>query len=123
MGFYDDRLLRVLRTGQPTLDVRELFTMRSSTRAHHEYAEEERRPTPDELYELLTLEEVCLTPPLKPTAVLFDDVLTNGTTSKRASASFLSASPHRGLSVSSSGGERLRLPLTLILISTFGDAE
>lgn len=76
---YDDRLTRVLCTGQPALDVRELFTMRSSMRAHHEFAEGERRPTPDDLYELLTLEEACLDPPLKPTVVLFDDVLTNGT--------------------------------------------
>lgn len=76
---YDDRLVRVLMTGQPALDVRELFVMRQSTRAHHEYAAGEKRPTPDSLYGLLTIDETCLVQPLRPTVFIFDDVLTNGT--------------------------------------------
>lgn len=76
---YDDRLVRVLNSGQPTLDVRELFLTNQSTRAHHEYLEGEKRPTPDDLCKLLVIDESCLVPPLKPTVFLFDDVLTSGT--------------------------------------------
>lgn len=76
---YDDRLVRILNAGQPELDVRELFRMRQSMRAHHEYAEGERRPTPDDLYDLLELDATCLNPPLRDTIFIFDDVLTNGT--------------------------------------------
>jgi hypothetical protein len=76
---YDDRLSRVLRSGLPNADVRELVVMRESTRAHHEYAEGERRPTPDEYFELLRLDEAQLAQPIRPTVILFDDVLTNGT--------------------------------------------
>jgi hypothetical protein len=76
---YDDRLVRVLMAGPPALDVRELFLMRESTRAHHEYAPGEKRPTPDSLYGLLTIDEACLVKPLGQTVLIFDDVLTNGT--------------------------------------------
>ena len=76
---YDDRLVRALQSGAPPLDIRELFTMRQSTRAHHEYVGSERRPTPDDLYALLELDERCLSSALKPTVFIFDDVLTNGT--------------------------------------------
>lgn len=76
---YDDRLVRALMSGQPVLDVRELIMMRESTRAHHEYAQGERRPTPDDLYELLAVDAACLNPPLKGTVIIFDDLLTNGT--------------------------------------------
>lgn len=76
---YDDRMFRVLAAGQPPLDVRSLLTMRESTRAHHEYAEGVRRPTPDDLRELLVLSEAQLAAPMRQTIVLFDDVITNGT--------------------------------------------
>jgi hypothetical protein len=76
---YDDRLVRALTSGQPVLDVRELIVMRQSVRAHHEYASGEKRPTPDELYDLLAIDPACLNPPLKGTVVIFDDLLTNGT--------------------------------------------
>lgn len=76
---YDDRLLRVLTAGEPQLDVRELISMRQSTRAHHEYAAGEKRPTPDQLYELLQIDQTCLMPPVKQTIFLFDDLLTTGT--------------------------------------------
>ncbi|TDP60648.1 hypothetical protein [Roseateles toxinivorans] len=76
---YDDRLTRILTSGQPQLDVREVLVMRQSTRSHHEFAEGERRPTPDDLYPLLAIDESCLAAPLLPTVFLFDDVLTNGT--------------------------------------------
>jgi len=76
---YDDRLARILNAGQPQLDVREVLVMRQSMRAHHEFAEGEKRPTPDDLYALLMVDESCLTVPLRQTVILFDDVLTNGT--------------------------------------------
>ena len=76
---YDDRAVRALSSGQPTLDVRELFVARKSTRAHHEYQQGEKRPTPDELYDLLAIDQACLTAPLKGTVMIFDDLLTAGT--------------------------------------------
>lgn len=76
---YDDRILRVLASGHPPLDVRPLLAMRESTRAHHEYAEGVRRPNPDELRQLLIFNEAQMAAPLMPTIVLFDDVITNGT--------------------------------------------
>ncbi|MBL8371615.1 MAG: hypothetical protein JNK28_09520 [Burkholderiaceae bacterium] len=76
---YDDRLVRALGSGDLQLDVREVLVKTQSTRAHHEYADGERRPTPDELYELLALDETQLLHPLRPLIILFDDVLTNGT--------------------------------------------
>ena len=78
-ALYDDRLVRALGTGSPALDVREVLVKTHSTRAHHEYGEGERRPTPDELYEVLAIDETQLLTPLKPWIILFDDVLTNGT--------------------------------------------
>ncbi len=76
---YDDRLYRILTTGTPSLDVRELLGRAISTRAHHEYAPGERRPTPDDLYRQLAIDEACLKVPLRATVIIFDDVLTNGT--------------------------------------------
>jgi len=90
---YDDRLLRVLRTGEPQLDVRELLLMTGSTRAHHEYAEGERRPTPQELYEMMAIDVAQLTPALRPTVFLFDDVLTNGTHFKAGKRRILEVAP------------------------------
>ena len=48
-------------------------------RAHHEYAAGEKRPTPDELYANLAVDQSRLTQPLKATVVLFENLLTNGT--------------------------------------------
>lgn len=76
---YDDRMLRVLLAGHPPLDARPLLVMRESTRAHHDYAEGERRPTPDGLRQLLIVDEAYMAVPLRPTVFLFDDVITNGT--------------------------------------------
>ena len=76
---YDDRLVRALGSGNPQLDVREVLVKTHSTRAHHEYGEGERRPTPDDLYEVLAIDETQLQTPLKQWVILFDDVLTNGT--------------------------------------------
>lgn len=90
---YDDRLARALRSGQPALDVRELLFMRQSMRAHHEYAEGERRPTPEDLYQLLAIDETCLQQPLRPTVFLFDDVLTNGTHFKAGKRLILERAP------------------------------
>lgn len=53
--------------------------MRQSVRAHHEYQDGERRPTPDDLYEVLELDAAAVAKPLRPTVFLFDDVLTAGT--------------------------------------------
>lgn len=76
---YDDRLVRVLTTGSPPLDVRELIVKRQSTRALHEYDEGQKRPTPDDLYRLLQLDETCLISTLNPTVIIFDDLVTTGT--------------------------------------------
>lgn len=76
---YDDRLVRVLRQGNPVLDVRELLTKTASTRPLHDYGPGEKRMTPDDLYPLIGIDEACLSTPLKQTVFLFDDLLTNGT--------------------------------------------
>lgn len=76
---FDDRLTRVLQTGTPELDVREVLTLRQSMRAHHEHADHERRPGPEALRSLLAVDAAALASPLRPTLVLFDDVLTAGT--------------------------------------------
>lgn len=76
---YDDRLVRSLRIVDPALDVRELLIVRKSMRAHHEYQAGEKRPTPDDVYDVLSIDQACLKPPVKSTIILFDDLLTNGT--------------------------------------------
>lgn len=76
---YDDRLMRSLSVVHPDLDVRELLIAKQSMRAHHEFQAGEKRPTPDDLYAMLSIQEECLQPPVKQTIILFDDVLTNGT--------------------------------------------
>lgn len=75
---YDDRLLQALRAVDPRLDVRELLVAKVSQRAHHEYRGE-KRPTPDQLYEVLDIDERELAVPVRSTIILFDDLLTNGT--------------------------------------------
>jgi hypothetical protein len=76
---YDDRLSRSLRAVDPNLDVRELLVTKQSMRAHHEFEAGEKRPTPDDLYTMLGIDETCLKSPVKETIILFDDLLTNGT--------------------------------------------
>lgn len=90
---YDDRLVQVLRTGQPALDVRELLVLNASTRAHHEFAEGEKRPTPDDLYALLSIDPSYLIKPLNGTVFVFDDVLTNGTHFKACKRKILECEP------------------------------
>lgn len=118
---YDDRLVRVLMTGQPQLDVRELFVMRQSTRAHHEYAEGERRPTPDQLYDLLAIDESCLVIPLKPTVVIFDDVLTNGTHFKASKRRLLECVPTCNIIGLFIGRRKCPPPEEFDLASVLGD--
>lgn len=75
---YDDRLTLALSKIGEGWDVRELIIARDSMRAHHEYGGE-KRPTPDELYEKLMVDENCLSQkPVQQEIVLFDDVLTAG---------------------------------------------
>lgn len=76
---YDDRLIRSLRAVGTNLDVRELLVTTQSMRAHHEFKLGEKRPTPEDLYAMLAIDELCLVVPAKETIVLFDDLLTNGT--------------------------------------------
>lgn len=120
---YDDRLVRVLNTGQPVLDVRELFAMKSSTRAHHEFAEGEKRPTPDDLYDLLAVDDRWLNPPLKPTVVLFDDVLTNGTHFKACKRKLLELVPGVRVVGLFIGRRKAPPPADFDFESLFGDPE
>lgn len=90
---YDDRLVRVLKGGNPPLDVRELLSMRESVRAHHEFAQGEKRPTVDDLYDLLMVNDACLEVALKHKVILFDDVLTNGTHFKACKRKILDRIP------------------------------
>ncbi len=76
---YDGRLTRSLRAVDPNLDLRELLVTKQSMRAHHEFQAGEKRPTPDDLYAMLDVDEECLQMPVKQTIILFDDLLTNGT--------------------------------------------
>lgn len=76
---YDDRLVRSLRAVDPNLDVREILIAKKTTRPHHEFQAGEKRPTPEGLYEVLSIDESCLKTPVKPVIILFDDLLTNGT--------------------------------------------
>jgi hypothetical protein len=76
---YDDRLIRSLRAVDPNLDLRELLITKQSMRAHHEFEAGERRPTPEDLYAMLAIDESCIQIPVKETIILFDDLLTNGT--------------------------------------------
>ncbi len=76
---YDDRLVSSLRAVDPNLDMRELLVSKESMRAHHEYSPGERRPTPEDLYQMLAVDEGCLQAPVKDLIILFDDLLTNGT--------------------------------------------
>jgi hypothetical protein len=78
-ALYDDRLVRSLRAVHADLDFRELLVTKESMRAHHEFQVGEKRPTPDDLYVKLAIDEASLQTPVKQTIILFDDVLTNGT--------------------------------------------
>ena len=78
-ALYDDRLVRSLRAVNPDLDFRELLVTKESMRAHQEFQAGEKRPTPDDLYANLAIDEASLHTPVKQTIILFDDVLTNGT--------------------------------------------
>ncbi len=76
---YDDRLVRSLSAVSPAIDVRELLTINQSMRAHHEFVPGEKRPTPDDVYKLLSIDEGELRESVREKIILFDDVLTNGT--------------------------------------------
>jgi len=77
---HDNRLVLALNNIGEGWDVRELIAVKVSMRAHHEFQSTEKRPTPDELYEKLMIDETCLSQkPVKEHIFLFDDLLTNGT--------------------------------------------
>ena len=90
---YDDRLVKALNSGPPILDVRDLFIKKASTRAHHDYAPGEKRPTPNEFHALLDIDEAQLATPLKQTVFIFDDVITNGTSFKACKRKLLERVP------------------------------
>ncbi|MGK9453262.1 hypothetical protein ACSSZE_18735 [Acidithiobacillus caldus] len=75
---YDDRLLQSLRLVNQGIDVRELILLSLSCKPHHEHTFGERRPTPQQLLNLYTINESEAQTPVKPTIVLFDDILTTG---------------------------------------------
>ena len=75
---YDDRLIRVLRVPGLAMDVRDALFVRQTMRAYHEYPTGQKRPSPDELYPLLAVDESALRVPPQKNIVLFDDLLTTG---------------------------------------------
>ncbi|GAA6153899.1 hypothetical protein [Pseudoteredinibacter isoporae] len=75
---YDNRLVRILElfgTIRKGVDYRELVNQSTSTRASHE--SEDHRLTPDELEDLYVIDQSLLSN-LRPTIVIFDDMLTTG---------------------------------------------
>lgn len=77
---YDDRLVQVLGKVRPAIDVRDVIQIRENARAHHDFADGERRPTPDDAHANLRLDQAALAgAPLKQGIVIFDDILTSGT--------------------------------------------
>ena len=82
---YDDRLLRVLerfaKRADAEMDVRELVIRTSDIEASH--TKTKNRPRPEEHYATMEIDEsVCDPEPLK--VILFDDVLSTGSTFKGA---------------------------------------
>lgn len=75
---YDDRLVRALHASGLQLDVRSLMKINASTQAHHEYADGERRPSPDVLKQNMSIDHSLLHIQPRASIVLFDDVLTTG---------------------------------------------
>ncbi|WP_432592820.1 hypothetical protein [Stenotrophomonas maltophilia] len=74
---YDDRMLRVLRRmaqGVQNVDIRPLLVQTAERDAQHHG----HRLTPDELCETLAVDDRLLNPPLAPTLVVVDDVITMG---------------------------------------------
>ncbi|MHB8732287.1 MAG: hypothetical protein ACYDAB_10925 [bacterium] len=74
---YDDRLIQMLRAIRrtPLLDVRELVIQTRTMLAAHE---SDRRPTPEELESVYTIDQqLCVAPPRAEIAIV-DDVLTTG---------------------------------------------
>ncbi|MCL1861893.1 MAG: hypothetical protein FWG52_10270 [Proteobacteria bacterium] len=94
---YDDRLILCLeKIIEDGWDVRELIAVKTSMRAHHEYRPGEKRPTPDELYEQLMIDETCLSQKtVHHRIILFDDVLTNGAHFKACKRLILKKFPDR----------------------------
>ena len=71
---YDDRLIRMLSTVAPVLDVRELIVQPDSTEAAHNL---ETRDSPSEIADRYYVDETLLSPDPKK-IVIVDDVLTTG---------------------------------------------
>lgn len=74
---YDDRMLRVLRSlaqRKPTLDIRPLIIQTETRESQHLGA----RLTPTELRETLAIDRSLLNIPIKPHILVFDDVITMG---------------------------------------------
>lgn len=74
---FDDRMLRVLRRmalGAPNVDIRPLLVQTAERDAQHHG----HRLTPDELGETLAVDPALLTPPLSPSIIVVDDVITRG---------------------------------------------
>lgn len=74
---YDDRMLRVLRNlarRKPTLDIRPLIIQTETRESQHLGP----RLTPTELRETLAIDRSFLKTPIKPHVLVFDDVITMG---------------------------------------------
>lgn len=71
---YDDRMSQVIRAMAPNIDIRELVTMKASVKASHERID---RPSPDDLYAGMTVNQALVKPP-KKLIIVVDDVLTTG---------------------------------------------
>lgn len=77
---YDDRLVRILsgvKQRLPNFDFRELILQNTSTDAAHLTAEGASRPRPENIVPLYAI-DINLSQNIRPTIVIFDDVLTTG---------------------------------------------
>ncbi|MEH6501702.1 hypothetical protein [Halopseudomonas aestusnigri] len=80
---YDDRLERILsqvRQGQPAMDVRCVLRQIGERRSQHEG----ERMSPDRLKAQLMVDQAQIQVPLRPTVIVFDDVITKGASFKAA---------------------------------------
>lgn len=90
---YDDRLVKVLTVvaGNRKLDIRELLLLRETMHAAHD---RDRRPTPNELINALSINQAVVEP--EPAAIgIFDDVITTGAHFVAAKALLADRFPNR----------------------------
>lgn len=79
-AMYDDRILRILNglTSASAIDIREIIFQRNDRKAAHECA---TRPNPEDLHEILSVDNTKIFNPHQNVAI-FDDVITTGASFK-----------------------------------------